>query len=664
MKNKRLLLWTGILGLVLVSCSHPKPVKLGTSSVERVMMAMTVEEKVQLIISGEAIPRLGIPKLPFIISWELTEYLELPALLSLTWNTELTEDVAKAIGYETLQHNEGVLITPRMNILRNPFADGTFKYYSEDPVISGQIAAAIVRGIQDNGMGGSLNDLSPIIDKQDIEYHVQLTPRALREIYLKPFEIAVRESTPWVVLSSNNYINGVSASQSSGLLRTILRDEWQFNGTVLGLWNDLAQIKAGNDLLTSREGVYEEILDAVNAGTLKITDINRSVLNILKTTVQTPQFKGNDFSYHPDLDSIQGIKHQVSTEGIVLLKNENQALPLTKEGNQIAIYGEHSSHIAAGLDSLGYNYSLNTDVIPSQSILNQQVRNANAALITIRRNFFETDEYELTLTKSELSMIQSVCRTYQSANKKVVVILDIDTPLETASWKNLPDAILLTCTTWERDGSAIADIISGRINPSGKLTFTFPEKYTDIPSAEDMINESAENNITYTEDIYVGYRYFDTFRKNVSYPFGFGLSYTTFKYSDATILQEGDNYEVTVTITNTGKYAGKEVVQLYVSAPINPDFPKPLKELKAFAKTKTLALGESEIVTMRVNQMDLTSFDESTSSWMAESGTYRFLIGSSSQDIKQMVSVEIPQSIEKKVANVLLPRQPVNILTP
>ncbi|NDV58045.1 beta-glucosidase [Bacteroides sp. 519] len=588
------------------SCSQPKPVKLGTSSVERVVVTMTLEEKARLL-TNQAIPRLGIPEITFADT--LSPDFPTAALLASTWNAELTEEVGKAMGSQALKHKVDILLTPAMNIRRNPLCGYG---YSEDPLLSGKMAVAMVNGIQLNGVGASLKNF--VVDGP---INI-LTPRALREIYLKGFEIAVTESSPLVIMTSCNYMNGVYVPESTGLLRTVLRNEWGFKGIDL--------------TMPDCDKQHEDIVTAVNAGTLKITDVNRRVTNMLNVILETPRFKANGYTDNSGLNAFQ----QATTEGMVLLENKNNALPLAPEITKVAVYGNYTESFVQGLVEAGYSVTKETP-------------NANA-LVVIEPNGFE-------LSTEQLKTIQTVCRTYQSAKKKVIVVLNADGIVETSSWKNLPDGILLT---WynkrhtQQVGNTVGNIIGGKANPSGKLPISFPHKYIDIP----VSIRDAENTI-YTEDIYVGYRYFDTFRKPVSYPFGFGLSYTTFKYSNITVEMDKTDYIVTLTVTNTGKTPGKEAVQLYTSSPINSEFPKPLKELKSFAKTGILAPGGSETLTLKINQMDLASFDETTGSWVVERGNYKFLIGASSQDIKEMVPVEIPESIVKQVNNVLLPQSRV-----
>ena len=312
--------------------------------------------------------------------------------------------------------------------------------------------------------------------------------------------------------------------------------------------------------------------------------------------------------------------------------------------------------------------------------LTAQAEASDVALITIGRisgEFLDRKVADFNLNDSEMKLIQQVCEVYHKAGKKVVVLLNIGGVIETASWKNLPDAILCAWQAGQEGGNSVVDVLSGKQSPSGKFTMTWPVKFTDAYSSKnfpidqdpriDMLNQGQKGNVKnvdytdYEEDIYVGYRYFDSFEVPVAYPFGFGLSYTTFEYSDAKIAEKGDAYEVSVTVKNTGAREGKEVVELYVSAPDNKAANKPAKELKAFAKTKALKAGESETITMTVKAADLASFDEAASAWVVAEGEYQFLVGASAQDIKATLPAAVKASSEK-VNDVMKPEVQMNLL--
>lgn len=652
-------------------------------------------------------------------------------LLASTWNQELVESVGKAIGNEVLEYGADVLLAPALNIHRNPLCGRNFEYYSEDPLVSGKIAAAYVRGVQSNGVGTSIKHFA--VNNQEtnrMSNDAQVSPRALREIYLKGFEIAVKEAEPWTVMSSYNYVNGTYTSESKDLQTTLLRDEWGFKGMVMTDWfggsDVVAQMNAGNDMLQpGLQKQYDSLIVAAKSGVLDDAVLSRNVKRILEMIMKTPRFKGYKYSNKPDLKAHAAVTRQSATEGMVLLKNDNNALPLASTVKNIALFGCTSYDFVAGgtgsgnvnraytvsllegLSNAGYTVDDNLksvyekylvaekerlakekkgpfmpDKRPDEmsltpAMVNEQVGKSDMALITIGRTsgeFLDRNVADFNLSQAETQMVQTVTRAFHAAGKKVIVVLNIGGVIETASWKNLPDAILCAWQAGQEGGNSVADVLKGNASPSGKLTMTFPLSFADAASSKnfpvdmnasiDLVNRGERKhdvkNVDYTnyeEDIYVGYRYFDSFGKNVSYPFGYGLSYTTFEYTNPAIMSENGTYTVTVNVKNIGKCAGKEVVQLYVSAPNNKEMNKPVKELKAFAKTKELKPGESELVTMTVVAADLASFDIATSSWVVDAGKYEFLIGASSRDIRAKLEAEAASS-SVKVNNVLnLPEQ-------
>lgn len=652
-------------------------------------------------------------------------------LLASTWNQELVESVGKAIGNEVLEYGADVLLAPALNIHRNPLCGRNFEYYSEDPLVSGKIAAAYVRGVQSNGVGTSIKHFA--VNNQEtnrMSNDAQVSPRALREIYLKGFEIAVKEAEPWTVMSSYNYVNGTYTSESKDLQTTLLRDEWGFKGMVMTDWfggsDVVAQMNAGNDMLQpGLQKQYDSLIVAAKSGVLDDAVLSRNVKRILEMIMKTPRFKGYKYSNKPDLKAHAAVTRQSATEGMVLLKNDNNALPLASTVKNIALFGCTSYDFVAGgtgsgnvnraytvsllegLSNAGYTVDDNLksvyekylvaekerlakekkgpfmpDKRPDEmsltpAMVNEQVGKSDMALITIGRTsgeFLDRNVADFNLSQAETQMVQTVTRAFHAAGKKVIVVLNIGGVIETASWKNLPDAILCAWQAGQEGGNSVADVLKGNASPSGKLTMTFPLSFADAASSKnfpvdmnasiDLVNRGERKhdvkNVDYTnyeEDIYVGYRYFDSFGKNVSYPFGYGLSYTTFEYTNPAIMSENGTYTVTVNVKNIGKCAGKEVVQLYVSAPNNKEMNKPVKELKAFAKTKELKPGESELVTMTVAAADLASFDIATSSWVVDAGKYEFLIGASSRDIRAKLEAEAASS-SVKVNNVLnLPEQ-------
>ena len=666
-------------------------------------------------------------------------------LLASTWNTQLVEEVGLAMGQEVKEYGADVLLAPAVNIMRNPLCGRNFEYYSEDPVIAGKIAAAYINGIQKNDVGTSIKHFAANnqeTNRMNTDAHI--SQRALREIYLKGFEIAIKEAKPWTVMTSYNYINGVYTSESKDLVQTILRDEWGYEGTVMTDWfggkDGAKQMWAGNDMLQpGKKEQFDSIVAGVKSGKLAEADLDRNVQRVLNLVERSPRFQGYQYSNKPDLKAHAAVTRQSAAEGMVLMENKD-ALPFKESVKKVALYGCTSYDFIAGgtgsgnvnhayvvslLDGLkngGYTVSdeLKTSyekyiadakeaqkkaldemakkdpknamlvsflpgTLPAEKQftaeeLTAQAEASDIALITIGRisgEFLDRKVADFNLNDSEMKLIQQVCEVYHKAGKQVVVLLNIGGVIETATWKDLPDAILCAWQAGQEGGNSVVDVLSGKQSPSGKFTMTWPVKFTDAYSSKnfpidqdpriDMLNQGQKGNVKnvdytdYEEDIYVGYRYFDSFEVPVAYPFGFGLSYTSFEYSDAKIAEKGDAYEVSVTVKNTGAREGKEVVELYVSAPDNKAANKPAKELKAFAKTKALKAGESETVTMTVKAADLASFDEAASAWVVAEGEYQFLVGASAQDIKATLPATVKASSEK-VNDVMKPEVQMNLL--
>ena len=625
-----------------------------------------------------------------------------------------------------------------MNINRSPLCGRNFEYYSEDPLVFGKIGAAYIRGIQSNGVGTSIKHFA--VNNQETNRNAndaRITPRALREIYLKGFEIAVKESAPWTVMSSYNHINGTYASENTDLLSTLLRDEWNFEGMVVTDWfggkDAVAQMIAGNDMLQpGRANQYDMIIEGVKSGKLDESILNRNVKRVLELILQTPHFKEYKYSNKPDLKAHAAVTRQSATEGMVLLKNNNETLPFERKVRNIALFGCTSYDFIAGgtgsgnvnraytvslLDGLkNAGYQIDealkadyeqyieaenkkntpdssqpfsrfmpvprpTELIPTTKVLSEQVAKADVALVTLGRTsgeFVDRNVSDFELSEEELQLLKSVSQAFHAAGKKVVVVLNIGGVIETASWKKLPDAILLDCQAGQEGGNSVTDVLSGKVSPSGKLTMTFPNKLMDVASSTNFPMDARANtdvrnkedkrssvkNVDYTdyeEDIFVGYRYFDSFGKQVSYPFGYGLSYTTFEYVNPSVKVDNGIYTVSIDVKNVGKFAGKEVVQLYVSAPNSFQMNKPEKELKAFTKTKELRPGETVTATLKLNTTDLASYDEASSSWVVDAGNYKFLIGTSSKDIKAALDVDVVSVVEK-TNDILKPQETVNTI--
>ena len=569
----------------------------------------------------------------------------------------------------------------------------------------------------------------------------RVSQRALREIYLRGFEYVVRESDPWTLMSAYNSVNGKYAQGNKDLLTSVLRDDWGFRGIVMTDWITkregqglftIDEVEAGNDLLTPGfPAQAEDIVNGVKSGKLDIKYVDQNVRRMLEYIVKTPRFRNYQFSNKPDLKAHALITRQSSTEGMVLLKNAG-VLPI-KNLKTVALFGVNSyDFLAGGLGSGAVNVPYSVDMVTglknigvsttpqlteiyqnyvkfanaklkadknpmmwfldtgrpkldeidiTARCVQHEVKEADAAIITIGRQAGEgldrEIEGEFNLSAAEKAMISRVSDAFRPAGKPVIVIINSGSVIETASWRDRVDAILCAWQPGEEGGNSVADVLTGKANPSGKLTMTWPIAATDHPSTKnfpqemdnytfrEMIGWGAQipgrDYTNHEEDIYVGYRYFDTFQKEVAYPFGFGLSYTTFQFSKPVVKAKGkDAVEVAVTIKNTGSTSGKEVAQVYVQAP-KGRLEKPAQELKAFAKTRELQPGESQTLTMVIPVRDLASFDEAGSQWLTEAGTYTFRIGSSSRDIHATANIKLNEYTEK-VSNVLAPKTKLNLL--
>ena len=759
-------------------------VQLRADNIDEVLKAMTLEEKAKLLVGGAnnffsanavvggeadlvagaagtspAIPRLGIPATvltdgpagvridPTRKGTDKTYYataFPIGSCLASTWNTELVNKVGQAIGNETKEYRCDVILGPGMNLHRNPLCGRNFEYYSEDPLLTGKIAAAYIQGVQSQGAGVSAKHFavnSQETDRTAVDERV--SQRAARELYLRGFEIAVRESNPWTIMASYNQVNGQYSMGNHDLLTKILRDDWGFKGIVMTDWigireglPTISEVQAGNDLMEpGQPAQINEIIEGVKSGKLDIKDVDRNVRRMLEYIVKTPSFLKYPASNNPDFVAHAAITRQSANEGIVLLKN-NGTLPW-KNGSikTVALFGENSYDFLSGgtgsgcvhppyvvdmlqgLKNAGISSSpvltdiyrkyiefarvkfqaerhpakwFQTEMMGQQKYpeigldpicIHKEVRGADAAIITIGRQAGEGIDRdintEFNLNAEERALITDVCNAFHAAGKPVVVIINSGSVIETASWSGYPDAILCAWQPGMEGGNSIADLLTGKVNPSGKLTMTWPIAATDHASTKNFPGQIDDYSLqqmigskapipchAYTnheEDIYVGYRYFDTFGRNVAYPFGYGLSYTTFAFSKPVVKAKGKNaVEVSITVKNTGSVSGKEVAQVYVKAP-KGKLEKPAQELKAFAKTNELQPGESQVLTMTIPVRMLASFDEANSQWLTEAGTYTFNIGNSSRNIAATATLKLGEYTEK-TTNALAPQHKLNLM--
>ena len=739
-------------------------VRLRADNVDEVVSAMTLEEKVHLVIGcgmsmgsdtkfpGTAgrtydIPRLGIPsayladgphRLAMAAKREFDSRTyhatEFPSstTVAATFNPDAAHKVGRTLGMEVKDYGLDVLLAPGVNLMRNVLCGRNHEYYSEDPVLAGTCLKHFAVNNQET-------------NRNNNDSH--LTQRPLRELYLKCFEIAVKESQPWSVMTAYNKVNGKYTCEDRELTEDILRDEWGFKGLVMSDWNAgkdaVTSIVAGNDMLQpGQDRQYKAILEAVENGTLDLALLDRSVKRVLEFVVKSHTFAGYEYPNKTDLEAHAQVDREIGAEGIVLLDNK-QALPMAAGIKKVALYGTTSYDMVPagmGFGSTGIGYYTvsmveglrNAGYIVDKELLNRykkhmadeqkrlfphgkppfaftplpraeeflptaeelaaQVKANDIAVLTLGRVSGEGCDRrveDFLLKENELALIKQVSAAYHAAGKKLVVVLNICSPVETASWKGLADAVVCAFQPGQEVGNCITDILTGKVNPSGKLPMTFAVKYGDAPSdanfpfdyefkmpsfamgtgmnfkseKKEEKPKEPEKNVDFTnyeEGIYVGYRYFDTFGKEVSYPFGHGLSYTAFDYAVENAKMDADRCELKVSVKNIGKVAGREAVQLYVKAP-NGGLDKPAKELKAFGKTALLQPGESQTLILTWNVMDMASFNEKNSSWELAKGEYQWMVAASSADVRCTAVQRVTKARKQKVHDAMRAQVPVAV---
>jgi len=766
--------WALISATILSATSCQTIPQLGVDPTTDVVAAMTLDEKVRLLVGPEmddsdkgsgvgentdivpgaagatyAIPRLGIPSIVMAdgpsglrISprreGDSTNYhttlFPSPTMMASTWAKEIVERSARCIGKEALDYGVDIVLAPAINMHRDPLNGRNFEYFGEGQVLSAELGTAFTRGIQAQGVGAAVKHFA--VNNQETNRQRNdaiLTQRALRDTYLRAFRFVVREANPWMVMSSYNKINGQYASQSKDLLQTILRDEWGYKGVVVSDWyagtDAVAQVEARNDLLMpGKKSQYDEIIKAVNDGRLDVKYIDRNVTDVLELIVKTPRFAHYPYPDSTDLAAHARLARKAAQEGIVMLKNDGNALPLKDSAKRIALLGvgsydfimcgTGSGHVDVArpvtlqeaLSDAGFELNATVGMrygtlirqhydrlkdsgkidedgfMPNERPgelrlsnyeLGQLAADNDVAIITISRKggeFVDRKVSDLSLTDDELHLISSASETFHAQGKKVIVLLNIGGVVLTKPWDALVDALLVVWYPGQEGTRAIADIVSGAVSPSGHLTVTFPVRYEDVPTYgnfptdgeveafdRDAIdsNTRRRRNYDYTlyqEDVHAGYRYYDTFGIPVAYPYGHGLTYTTFEIGNATIAVESENTaEIQVDVTNTGMYPAREVLQVYVYAHnAIPGVSRYEKTLKTFGKTPVINPGETHRMKLRISPDRFAAFDPGSTSWHLMGGKYDFFVGTSIDNLPIKLTATL-KHWERKVHDVLNP---------
>ena len=597
------------------------------------------------------------------------------ACMASTWDVDLIHKLGEAIADECIALEVDVILGPGVNMKRTPLCGRNFEYYSEDPYLAGEMAVSFIEGVQSKGVGTSLKHFAA--NNQEYQRSTissELDERTLREIYLPAFEAAVKEAQPWTVMCSYNRLNGTYAAENHRLLTEILKEEWGFEGFVVSDWGAVHDrvdaLRSGLDLEmpVPREKRVKAVVDAVRSGNLDESVLDEAARRILKIVFKAAETtKGGSF----DIDKHHALARRVAGEGMVLMKN-NGILPLENQ-KKIAVIGRSakeayyqgggSSHInptkvdnpfeelqkiAVGSE-LSYTEGYPAEDSFDQALIDQACKNAQEADVALlyiclpaTKESEGYDRTDLDLTSQQVALINAVC----AVQPDLVVILNNGAPVVMEEWIEGAAAVLEAWMMGQAGGGAIADVLFGKVNPSGKLAETFPLRLVDTPA---YINYPGENGaVRYGEGIYIGYRYYETKEVPAQFPFGHGMSYTTFEYQNPRVssptFRDVDGLTVSVEVANTGKMAGKEIVQVYVHDH-QSKLVRPPKELKGFAKIE-LQPGETKTVNVSLGSRAFAYYHPGYHQWITEDGEFDILIGSSSTEIRQMVTVTMRSTLE------------------
>lgn len=576
------------------------------------------------------------------------------ATIANSWDTKIAEDIGKCLGNESKKNNVQVLLGPGMNIKRNPLCGRNFEYFSEDPYLSGKMAAALIRGIQENGTVACPKHFA--VNNQELRRMASdsiLDEQTLREIYLTGFEIAVKEGNPLSIMSAYNKINGVYANENEWLLRTILRDEWGFKGFVVSDWggsNDHVDgVRNGSHLEMPSTGYNGpmEIVKAVENNQLSLSDLDERVKEILSVIMNIPRSSDNESI---DYEKHHALAKEAAMKSIVMLKNEDQLLPINKTA-KVGIIGDFASeprYQGAGssvvnaknlektvdiidnypLNIIGFEKGFDRNGKESAQFTSAAVdlaKKADVVLLYIGLDELAESEGKdrdsISLSRNQLELIDALSQL----DAKIVAVVSAGSVID-MSWEAKVDAILHGYLSGEAGAGAMLDVITGVYSPSGKLNETYPLDYSDIPFGEEFPSKAAQ--VLYKEGLFVGYRFYDKARKEVRYPFGHGLSYSKFEYSDLTIEED----RVSFKIKNIGYCFAEEVPQLYISNPSEKVL-RPVNELKGFTKIG-IQVNETKSISIPFDEFSFRFYNSKTQKWEIETQIYKLRIGSSSRDIR------------------------------
>lgn len=661
-----------------------------TSDSATLLSQLTVEEKAAICTGQTAwltvpVERLGIPsiwvadgphgvrKTPSMATESLpATCFPTASALAATWDRDLIYELGQALADECIALGVDVLLGPGNNMKRTPLCGRNFEYFSEDPYLGGEMAARFINGVQSKGVGTSLKHY--VANNQEykrMSTSAEVDERTLREIYLAGFEIAVKQAQPWTVMCAYNLINGTYGSEHYHLLTEVLKDEWGFQGLVVSDWGAVhdraVALRAGLDLEMPgpRPARTQAVIDAVQAGELDESVLDAAVERILRIVDKAQQTPKGDTEF--DAAAHHALARRLAGEAIVLLKNKGDLLPLHDVTSLAVIgltaqeprfQGGGSSHInptqvdvpfeelqkLAGDASLTYAPGYTMEPGFDQALIDEAVQAAGAADVALLYiglpDWKETegiDRPDMALTEQQIALIKAVC----AQQPRSVVILNSGSALEMGDWIDGPAAVLQAWFMGQAGGGAIADVLFGVVNPGGRLAETFPHRLRDTPA---YINFPGENGVVrYGEGVFIGYRYYDARELPVQFPFGYGLSYTTFEYSNlafsAEQITDQDSLTVALDVTNTGQRAGKTVVQVYVGDR-EARVARPPKELKGFAKL-TLAPGATERIEITLPPRAFQFYDTAYGRWLAETGEFDILVGASSADIRLTGTVHL-----------------------